>query len=140
MSFELTRDMPLTLTAVMVAILFLQSALDKIFDWKGNVTYLTSHFEKTLFARFVLPMLATITLLEFLAGVGSAVGLIFFLASGVTTGLFHASAVGSVAICALFFGQRIAKDYAGAAILVPYFLLLMLMMILATLGRPAAIV
>ena len=27
------------------------------------------------------------------------------------------------AIIALFFGQRIAKDYAGAAVLVPYFLL-----------------
>ena len=30
---------------------------------------------------------------------------------------------GQAAIIALFFGQRIAKDYAGAAVLVPYFLL-----------------
>ena len=29
----------------------------------------------------------------------------------------------SIAIIALFFGQRMAKDYAGAAVLVPYFLL-----------------
>jgi hypothetical protein len=26
-------------------------------------------------------------------------------------------------MCALFFGQRVSKDYAGAAVLVPYFLL-----------------
>jgi diacylglycerol kinase len=29
----------------------------------------------------------------------------------------------TVAILALFLGQRMAKDYAGAAVLVPYFLL-----------------
>jgi diacylglycerol kinase len=31
----------------------------------------------------------------------------------------------AVNIIALFFGQRVAKDYAGAAVLVPYFLLAM---------------
>jgi hypothetical protein len=31
--------------------------------------------------------------------------------------------ISAVAITALFFGQRMAKDYAGAAVLVPYFLL-----------------
>jgi hypothetical protein len=29
----------------------------------------------------------------------------------------------AIAILALFFGQRMTKEYAGAAILVPYFLL-----------------
>jgi hypothetical protein len=28
-----------------------------------------------------------------------------------------------MALTALFFGQRMAKDYVGAAVLVPYFLL-----------------
>jgi hypothetical protein len=31
--------------------------------------------------------------------------------------------VGAVNLVALFFGQRVAKDYVGAAALVPYFLL-----------------
>ena len=31
--------------------------------------------------------------------------------------------ISAVAITALFFGQRMAKEYAGAAVLVPYFLL-----------------
>jgi diacylglycerol kinase len=33
-------------------------------------------------------------------------------------------------VLALFFGQRIAKDYAGAAVLVPYFLLVLVAMYL----------
>jgi hypothetical protein len=33
------------------------------------------------------------------------------------------SLVAAVNIVALFFGQRLSKDYAGAAVLVPYFLL-----------------
>ena len=35
----------------------------------------------------------------------------------------YGAIVSAVAITGLFFGQRIAKDYAGAAVLVPYFLL-----------------
>jgi hypothetical protein len=31
--------------------------------------------------------------------------------------------VGAINLTALFFGQRVAKDYVGAAALVPYFLL-----------------
>jgi hypothetical protein len=36
---------------------------------------------------------------------------------------FYGAVISAVAIVALFFGQRMAKDYAGAAVLVPYFLL-----------------
>jgi hypothetical protein len=38
--------------------------------------------------------------------------------------------VGAASITALFFGQRIAKDYPGAAVLVPYFLLIAFLMFL----------
>jgi hypothetical protein len=40
-----------------------------------------------------------------------------------TTIAFYGAVISAVAILALFFGQRMAKDYAGAAVLVPYFLL-----------------
>jgi hypothetical protein len=36
---------------------------------------------------------------------------------------FYGAILSAFAVLALFFGQRMAKDYAGAAILVPYFLL-----------------
>jgi len=40
-----------------------------------------------------------------------------------STVAFFGAIISAVAIIALFFGQRMAKDYAGAAVLVPYFLL-----------------
>jgi len=43
-----------------------------------------------------------------------------------STVAFCGAVISAVAIIALFFGQRIAKDYAGAAVLVPYFLLALL--------------
>ena len=36
---------------------------------------------------------------------------------------FYGAVISEVAIISLFFGQRMTKDYAGAAVLVPYFLL-----------------
>jgi hypothetical protein len=38
---------------------------------------------------------------------------------------FAGAVIAAAALTALFFGQRVAKDYAGAATLVPYFLLAM---------------
>jgi hypothetical protein len=45
--------------------------------------------------------------------------------------MFWAGAFGAASISALFFGQRIAKDYPGAAVLVPYFILMIVLMLLA---------
>jgi hypothetical protein len=46
--------------------------------------------------------------------------------------MFAAGALGAASITALFFGQRLAKDYAGAAVLVPYFILMLALMLLTT--------
>jgi hypothetical protein len=40
-----------------------------------------------------------------------------------STVAFYGAIVSALAIIALFFGQRMAKDYPGAAVLIPYFLL-----------------
>jgi diacylglycerol kinase len=36
---------------------------------------------------------------------------------------FYGAVSSAIVLIALFFGQRMAKDYAGAAVLVPYLLL-----------------
>ena len=109
--------------AAFLAILFLQSGIDKIVDRKGNVEWLTGHFAKSPLASQVLPMLGVITLIEVAAGALSAIGVVVLLVTGnrVPAALGAVLAVG--AILMLFFGQRMAKDYAGAAALVPYFIL-----------------
>jgi putative oxidoreductase len=75
-------------------------------------------------------MLATITLMEIATGFLSAAGIIYFLATGSSILIFYASILGAASIAALFFGQRIAKDYPGAAVLIPYFILLIILMYL----------
>ncbi|MGH9946623.1 MAG: DoxX family protein [Pyrinomonadaceae bacterium] len=127
---ELVQNLPALFAALFVAILFIQSGLDKVFDWKGNLEWLTGHFSKTFLAGMVPMMLATITLMEVLTGILAAVGIVYFLATGSLIVIFYAGVLGSASLTALFFGQRIAKDYAGAAVLVPYFILLIALMFL----------
>jgi len=111
------------LTSAFLAILFLQSGLDKILDRKGNLGWLTGHFAKSPLAGMVPLLFLVITLLENVAGALSAIGcvrLIFWHDPAIA---FYGALVSATAILALFFGQRMAKEYAGAAVLVPYFLL-----------------
>jgi len=68
-------------------------------------------------------MVTTITILELAAGTLSAIGCVLLIFSRDSTVAFYGAVVSAIAIVALFFGQRMAKDYAGAAVLVPYFLL-----------------
>ncbi len=127
---ELTKNLPALFGALLFGILFIQSGLDKVFDWKGNLEWLTGHFSKTFLRGTVPPMLATITVMELATGFLSVAGIVYFLLAGSTVLIFYASVLGAASIVALFFGQRVAKDYAGAAVLIPYFILLIILMYL----------
>jgi diacylglycerol kinase len=111
------------LISAFIAILFLQSGLDKVVDRRGNREYLNQHFAKSPLAGTVGPMFAVITLLEVSAGALSGVGCVLLVLTRDSTVAYLGSVVAAVNIVALFFGQRLSKDYAGAAVLVPYFLL-----------------
>jgi diacylglycerol kinase len=111
------------LVAAFLAILFLQSGIDKIVDRRGNLEWLKGHFAKSPLAGTVPALLTAITILEVAAGVLSALGCLLLLVMRDSTLAFCGAVISAVAITALFFGQRVAKDYAGAAVLVPYFLL-----------------
>lgn len=109
--------------AAMLATLFLQSSLDKLFNWKGEKEFLTGHFAKSILKGTVPLLLPVITTIELGAGACSAIGFFCVLfGCGPTIGLLG-MLLGTKAIFLLFVGQRVAKDYAGAASLVPYFLL-----------------
>ena len=106
-----------------LAILFLQSGIDKIIDHRGNLGWLKGHFSKSPLGGVVPILLTAITILEVAAGALSAIGCIILIVSRETTVAFYGAVISAVVIIALFFGQRMAKEYAGAAVLVPYFLL-----------------
>ena len=111
------------LVALFLAILFLQSGLDKVLDRRGNVEWLRGHFAKSPLAGMVGVMVSVITILELAAGILSALGCVLILIKHDSMLAFYGAVIAAVSLIALFFGQRIAKDYAGAAVLVPYFLL-----------------
>ena len=127
---EIVKNLPALLGALLVAILFIQSGLDKVFDRKGNVEWLKEHFSKTFLAGMVPLMLVQITIMELAAGFLSVAGIVYFAVTGSAALIFWAAVAGALAIVALFFGQRIAKDYPGAAVLIPYFILLTILMVL----------
>jgi hypothetical protein len=106
-----------------LAILFLQSGIDKVVDRRGNLEWLKGHFAKSPLAGMVPLLVSAITILEIAAGALSAVGCALIILKHDSTLAFYGAVLSAISIIALFFGQRMAKDYAGAATLVPYFLL-----------------
>ena len=64
-----------------------------------------------------------ITLVELSAGLFSAIGALNILVGNSDFIAFIGVWLSNLALLMLFFGQRIAKDYAGAGALVPYFIL-----------------
>ena len=111
------------LTSAFLAILFLQSGFDKLVDRRGNLEWLKGHFAKSPLAGMVPLMVTAITIMEVAAGGLSAIGCLLIFFRRDPTLAFYGAVMSAFSLLALFFGQRMAKDYAGAAVLVPYFLL-----------------
>ena len=111
------------LIALFLGIAMIQSGFDKIIDWRGNRSFLIDHFSKTFFSQFVTPLLLVVTILEVIGGIVCFIGVGDVLINNnsqlIKVGLF----IIALDLIALFFGQRFAKDYVGAAVLVNYFIL-----------------
>jgi len=110
------------LSLTFLGILFLQSGLDKVFNYKGNYDWLKGHFSKSILKGTVGILMPVITFLEVAAGACCFAGIVqLFLNGSSTIGLIGAQ-LSALSILALFFGQRMAQEYEGAATLVGYFL------------------
>jgi hypothetical protein len=122
-SSENLRNIPVLFAGLWLAILFLQSGVDKIVNYKGNLEWLTGHFEKSPLKGTVGLMLPVLTLMECSTGALAVGGIVFYVLGGTLAYLFCAGVLGATTLTALFFGQRMAQDYPGAVSLVPYFIL-----------------
>jgi len=111
------------LVSAFLAILFLQSGIDKIVDRQGNLSWLSGHFSKSPFAGMVPLLFGVLTIIELAAGALSGIGFLTLIVFHIPIMAFYGAIVSAIAVLCLFFGQRMAKEYAGAAVLVPYFLL-----------------
>jgi hypothetical protein len=114
------------LAAAFFAILFLQSGIDKIVDRRGNLEWLSGHFAKSPLADRVPLMLSIVTASELTAGTLSALGAVVLLITGNTGIALLGVCFSALSLLMLFFGQRMAKDYEGAAVLASYFTLALL--------------
>ncbi len=108
--------------ACFFAVLFIQSGFDKVFNFRENLSWLMTHFSKTLLSDIVPLVFTLITLLEVMAGLVSAYGIVELLIHDNSTIACYGAILSMLSLLSLFFGQRIAKDYAGASGLVGYFL------------------
>ena len=111
------------LIAAILAICFLQSGIDKIIDYRGNLDWLTGHFSNSPLKNLVPVLLMIITLSELLGGFLCTVGIIDFLINETKALMLYGFIVNAISLIALFLGQRLAKDYDGAAVLLGYFIL-----------------
>jgi len=111
------------LVLLFLVITFLQSGFDKIFDWKGNVSFITDHFKNSPLKNMVPLLLATILLIEIIAGVLMVIGIYELATNGGKQIALIGVELSAITLLFLLIGQRLAKDYAGAMSLAVYFII-----------------
>jgi hypothetical protein len=105
------------------AVVFLQSAADKLLDPEGNIAYFKDHFKSSPVPADSIPLVFwTITFVESSAGLLCALGILLgdFSRTGMGAAAWGVATAG-IALLGLMAGQRIARDYAGAAVIAAYF-------------------
>ncbi len=110
------------LILLFLIVTFLQSGLDKIFDWKGNLDFIKEHFKNSPLKNMVPFLLAQILVMELLAGILMVVGVYQLAFLDTKEMAFYGMTLSALSLIFLLIGQRLAKDYAGAMTLAVYFL------------------
>jgi len=113
---------------IVLVILWLQSGFDKISDFKGNFEWLNGHFSKSALKGMVKFMLITLTILEISAGFAGLGAIAEIWIFNTFYMPYMACFLSMLSMAALFFGQRMAKEYGGAASLMGYMAYIMLVL------------
>jgi len=114
------------LILLFLIVTFMQSGIDKIADWKGNVGFIKSHFKDSPLRNNVPVLLAVILTIEIAAGIFMIIGTYQIYSSGLKEIALIGIELSAVALIFLLIGQRLAKDYAGAMTLAVYFIITLL--------------
>ena len=123
---SLPEELALLFISFFFGILFMQSGLDKVFNFNDNLSFLKTHFQKTILRSQIRILFVLLIILELVTGLLFCLGLVGVCMYGFSiqlmNTLFFGMVLSSLTICCLFLGQRIANDYVGAANLTIYFL------------------
>ncbi|MFY9242314.1 MAG: DoxX family membrane protein [Polaribacter sp.] len=110
-------------TLLFLIVTFLQSGIDKLLDWRGNLSFIKDHFKNSPLKNSVPLLLAIILVLEIAAGVLMLFGVYQLYTSGAKEIALLGVELCAVTLIFLLIGQRLAKDYAGAMSLAVYFII-----------------
>jgi len=119
-----------TLILLFLIVTFLQSGVDKLIDWRGNLSFIKGHFKNSPLKNSVPLMLGIILIMEILAS------LLMIIYQIHTSELKEIAILGvmlsGLSLIFLLIGQRLAKDYAGAMTLAVYFIITIIGLVLLT--------
>ena len=121
---KLFGDYPTEILILLFLIItFLQSGIDKLLDWKGNVSFIKEHFKNSPLKNNVPFLLGIILLIEIVATILMIIGIYQLYVSGEKEIGLLGVELCAITLIFLLIGQRLAKDYAGAMSLTVYFIL-----------------
>jgi len=104
-------------------IVFIQSGIDKVFDFKGNLSFLNDLLGAFFSRPLITLALISVTILELLSGLLCLIGIVDVLFNGSNFIGLLGLIIGSFALLVLLFGQRVSKNYDGAKTIAIYFIL-----------------
>tara|TARA_B100000900_G_C20470322_1_gene671077 strand:- start:352 stop:747 length:396 start_codon:yes stop_codon:yes gene_type:complete len=115
-------NIPLILVLIFHAIVFLQSGLDKLFNWKGNLDFTTQTLSKTFSNQSIKLALLIVLVLETVGGLLSFIGLILNIVNSDCVIYGQIGLIScNLALLVLLFGQRLSQNYDGAKTIAIYF-------------------
>ena len=112
-------------------IVFIQSGLDKVFDYKGNLSFLNDSLGSFFSKQLITLALISVTILELTSGLLCLLGIVDIIFNDSNFIGLIGVIIGSVALLILLFGQRVSKNYDGAKTIAIYFILAMIGIVLA---------
>ena len=112
-------------------VVFIQSGLDKVFDYKGNLSFLNDSLGSFFSKPLITLALISVTILELTSGLLCLLGIVDVIFNDSNFIGLIGMIIGSVALLILLFGQRVSKNYDGAKTIAIYFILAMIGIVLA---------
>ena len=120
------------LILLFLIVTFLQSGIDKLIDWKGNLSFIKGHFKNSPLKSSVPLLLGIILIMEILASLLMIIGVYQLYTYESKEMAILGVIISALSLIFLLVGQRLAKDYAGAMTLAVYFIITIIGLILLT--------
>ena len=111
------------LVSIFFSIVFFQSSIDKLNDREGNLKFFNQHFKETIFQDYTSLSLDLLVLLEFFSAFLCFLGIFYKVLYNDSIFIYYGLLMSAIVLLSLLLGQRLAKDYAGAADITIYFIL-----------------